>query len=242
MSTHVIKSTVAPTVAPTLQQLGVHWVKTTDPVGHWLAVDTSVDGWLDLINLTSGGGGSAFIGGTGGKVSVPGNTFTNSTVTIGMYNVSATPYSGGTYPEAFLVPVYGDMSLTMIQLSRAAAVGGETTTARAAVYSSDPVTGLPAAIVAEGSRTSTGTTDLNITLSTPVELTAGQYWVCIWLSESRTLSSLAAEEATHYGSYNSLSFNNAITVSDPFPASIDPVVIAAPYDNSNCPIIGLVGA
>ena len=58
MGTHIIRSVAAPAGAPTSEQLGTHWLKTTDPVGHWLAVDTSVDGWLDLINLPSGGGGS----------------------------------------------------------------------------------------------------------------------------------------------------------------------------------------
>lgn len=56
MGTHIIRSVAAPAVAPTSEQLGVHWLKTSDPVGHWLAVDTSVDGWLDLVNLPSGGG------------------------------------------------------------------------------------------------------------------------------------------------------------------------------------------
>ena len=58
MGTHIIRSVAAPADAPTSEQLGTHWLKTTDPVGHWLAVDTSVDGWLDLVNLPSGGGGS----------------------------------------------------------------------------------------------------------------------------------------------------------------------------------------
>lgn len=46
MSTHVIKSTVVPTVAPTSKQLGTHWIKTTDPVGHWLATNTADAGWV----------------------------------------------------------------------------------------------------------------------------------------------------------------------------------------------------
>ena len=58
MGTHIIRSVAAPADAPTSEQLGTHWIKTTDPVGHWLAVDTTVDGWLDLVNLPSGGGGS----------------------------------------------------------------------------------------------------------------------------------------------------------------------------------------
>lgn len=57
MGTHIIRSEDAPVGAPVNEQLGVHWLKTTDPVGHWLAVDTSVDGWLDLVNLPTGGGG-----------------------------------------------------------------------------------------------------------------------------------------------------------------------------------------
>lgn len=56
MGAHVIKSEDAPVDAPTEEQLGVHWLKTVDPVGHWLAVDTTVDGWLDLLNLPTGGG------------------------------------------------------------------------------------------------------------------------------------------------------------------------------------------
>ena len=58
MGAHVIKSALAPSNAPTPNQLGLHWLKTTDPVGHWLAIDTTANGWLDLVNLNTGGGGS----------------------------------------------------------------------------------------------------------------------------------------------------------------------------------------
>lgn len=57
MGIHVIRSTTAPSALPTLAQLGVHWVKTSVPMGHWLAVDTTDIGWLDLLNLSSGEGG-----------------------------------------------------------------------------------------------------------------------------------------------------------------------------------------
>lgn len=48
MGIHVIKSTTAPTVAPTELQVGAHWVKTTNPKGQWFAVgsDTLAD-WVD---------------------------------------------------------------------------------------------------------------------------------------------------------------------------------------------------
>lgn len=48
MGIHVIKSTTAPTVAPTVLQVGAHWVKTTNPKGQWFAVgsDTLAD-WVD---------------------------------------------------------------------------------------------------------------------------------------------------------------------------------------------------
>lgn len=48
MGIHVIKSTVAPSVAPTVLQVGAHWIKTTDPKGQWIAVgsDTLAD-WVD---------------------------------------------------------------------------------------------------------------------------------------------------------------------------------------------------
>lgn len=60
MSAHVIKSLAAPSAAPTSEQLGVHWIKTSDPVGHWIATGTSTVGdWLDLLNIGQGGGGGS---------------------------------------------------------------------------------------------------------------------------------------------------------------------------------------
>ena len=57
MSTHIYRSPNAPSAAPTSVQLGTHWVKTTEPLGHWLAIGTAdVSDWLDLLNIGGGGG------------------------------------------------------------------------------------------------------------------------------------------------------------------------------------------
>ena len=57
MSTHIYRSLNAPSAAPTSVQLGTHWVKTTEPLGHWLAIGTAdVSDWLDLLNIGGGGG------------------------------------------------------------------------------------------------------------------------------------------------------------------------------------------
>ena len=71
MTTHVIRSEDAPTSAPAVDQLGVHWIKTTDPVGHWLATGvTDVSDWTDLLNI---GGGS-------GEINTASNIGTGSSV------------------------------------------------------------------------------------------------------------------------------------------------------------------
>ena len=57
MSTHIYRSLNAPSAAPTSVQLGTHWVKTKEPLGHWLAIGTAdVSDWLDLLNIGGGGG------------------------------------------------------------------------------------------------------------------------------------------------------------------------------------------
>ena len=71
MGTHIIRSKDAPTSAPAVDQLGVHWIKTTDPVGHWLATGvTDVSDWTDLLNI---GGGS-------GEINTASNIGTGSSV------------------------------------------------------------------------------------------------------------------------------------------------------------------
>lgn len=61
MGMHVYRSTEAPSTAPTTDDIGMHWIKTTNPIGHWFAMHTSsVSGWVDLM----GGQSLPLAGGT----------------------------------------------------------------------------------------------------------------------------------------------------------------------------------
>lgn len=110
MGAHVIRSDAAPNAAPTPDQMGVHWVKTTEPVGHWLAISTTdMTGWLDLLNLPSGGGG----GGSGEA-----NTTSNVGTGIGL----ALPKAGTDLPFKTLIAgagLYLDDNGTEITLTAA---------------------------------------------------------------------------------------------------------------------------
>lgn len=88
MSVHVIRSTSAPSGAPSTTQLGNHWIKTSNPFGHWIAISTDpVTGWYDVSNLASMSGDmkkSVYDANGDGSV----NLADESTVAVNLKNVS----------------------------------------------------------------------------------------------------------------------------------------------------------
>lgn len=202
--------------------------------------NVTIDDATDEVTINATAPSVIYTGGTGCKVAVAHNTFYNSIVPCTLFTNSTAKYFGGRYPEAFPIPVYGPFTINQVSVSRAVAVAGETTTLRIAIYSADPVTGLPTTKLAEGSRTSEGSTDLKVTLATPLAIQAGLYWVAIWLDVGRTLESMPGREGCHFGDYNCMSMNTQLAIGDAFPSSITEVN-ASPWGYSEVPVIGLFG-
>lgn len=245
MGTHIIRSEAAPTEAPTEEMIGVHWVKETAPFGHWLAINTTAGGWLDLLNLPSGGGGSAapIIKSFGAYIPVLHdekevyNTpvapkYAQSMSTAVNYNI------GGNWIEYFPIVVGRTMALSAVTASATAPATGNL---KMALYDSDPISGLPKNRVWQGTKALSSHSVLGIDVAPNVVLEPGVYWVCLRTVEADIkVTAYKTEFAYHFGWYNVIGSSSA---GGDYPLVANEAdLIPNKYYSVVVPVVTLVGA